>query len=78
MNGDVDPVAEDRESRSAAGVLGPHLLGVGEVVSNLDDDGPEHVRESCGALDFQLTDEDLAELDVAFPPPPGPQPLEML
>ncbi len=39
---------------------------------------PEHVRENRGALELQLTDEDLGELDVAFPPPTGPQPLEML
>ncbi len=39
---------------------------------------PEHVRENCGALELKLTDEDLGELDVAFPPPRGPQPLEML
>ncbi len=39
---------------------------------------PEHVRENCGALELRLTDEDLGELDVAFPPPTGPQPLEML
>lgn len=39
---------------------------------------PEHVRENFGALELQLTDEDLDELDVAFPPPTGPQPLEML
>ena len=38
----------------------------------------EHVRENCGALELQLTGEDLAELDAAFPPPTGPQPLEML
>ena len=39
---------------------------------------PEHVRENCGALELQLTDEDLGELDGAFPPPTGPQALEML
>lgn len=39
---------------------------------------PEHVRENCGALELQLTDEDLGALDAAFPPPAGPQPLEML
>ncbi len=37
-----------------------------------------HVRENCGALDLELTEEDFDELDVAFPPPTGPQPLEML
>ncbi len=39
---------------------------------------PEHVRENRAALDLQLTDEDLAELDRAFPPPAEPQPLETL
>ena len=37
-----------------------------------------HVRENRAALELRLTDEDLAELDAAFPPPSGPQPLEIL
>ena len=39
---------------------------------------PAHVRENHAALELELTDEDLDELDGAFPPPTGPQPLEML
>jgi diketogulonate reductase-like aldo/keto reductase len=39
---------------------------------------PRHVRENHGALDIRFTDEDLAELDLAFPPPDGPRPLETL
>lgn len=39
---------------------------------------PEHVRENHGALGLRLTEEDLSELDRAFPPPRGPAPLEML
>jgi diketogulonate reductase-like aldo/keto reductase len=39
---------------------------------------PSHVRENRGALDIRLSERDLAELDLAFPPPDGPQPLEML
>jgi diketogulonate reductase-like aldo/keto reductase len=39
---------------------------------------PAHVRENRAALDILLTDEDLAALDRAFPPPTGPQPLEMI
>jgi diketogulonate reductase-like aldo/keto reductase len=39
---------------------------------------PEHVRENRGALDIALTDEDLAALDRAFPPPRGRAPLDML
>ena len=38
---------------------------------------PAHVRENRAALDLQLTKEDLATLDSAFPPPTGPQPLEL-
>jgi diketogulonate reductase-like aldo/keto reductase len=37
-----------------------------------------HVRENCAALDLRLTAQDLAELDHAFPPPQGPQPLQMI
>ena len=39
---------------------------------------PGHVRENHGALDIRFTEEHLAELDRAFPPPDGPQPLDML
>jgi diketogulonate reductase-like aldo/keto reductase len=39
---------------------------------------PAHVSENRVAVDLRLTEEDLAELDQAFPPPTGPTPLEML
>jgi len=39
---------------------------------------PEHVREDRAALDVHLTQEDLAELDRAFPPPTKKKPLEVL
>jgi diketogulonate reductase-like aldo/keto reductase len=39
---------------------------------------PGHVQENRAALDLKLTAEDLAELDAAFPPPDGPQSLEMI
>jgi diketogulonate reductase-like aldo/keto reductase len=38
----------------------------------------EHVRENLGALDLKLTDQDLAVLDRAFPPPKGRSSLGML
>lgn len=38
----------------------------------------EHVQQNRAALDLQLTEQDLAELDEAFPPPSSPEPLEML
>jgi diketogulonate reductase-like aldo/keto reductase len=39
---------------------------------------PEHVRDNFGALDLKLTDDDLAILDRAFPPPQKKYALEML
>jgi diketogulonate reductase-like aldo/keto reductase len=38
----------------------------------------EHVRENRAALDLKLTEQDMAELDRAFPPPKGRRPLELL
>jgi diketogulonate reductase-like aldo/keto reductase len=38
----------------------------------------EHVRENAAALSLKLSAEDFADLDRAFPPPGGPEPLEML
>jgi len=38
----------------------------------------EHVRENRAALDIELTEQDLGELNRAFPPPKGPRPLELL
>ena len=40
--------------------------------------GEDHVRENRAAHDLVLTDEDLAALDAAFPPPKGRAPLEMI
>jgi diketogulonate reductase-like aldo/keto reductase len=39
---------------------------------------PEHLQENRAAVDLRLDDQDLRLLDEAFPPPRGPQPLEML
>jgi diketogulonate reductase-like aldo/keto reductase len=39
---------------------------------------PRHVRENRAALDLSLTEQDLAALDRAFPPPAGSRSLEML
>jgi len=39
---------------------------------------PEHVIENRAALEVPLTNGDLAWLDLAFPPPTGPRPLEIV
>jgi diketogulonate reductase-like aldo/keto reductase len=38
----------------------------------------ERVKENLGAVDIKLSPQVLAELDKAFPPPKGKQPLQML
>jgi diketogulonate reductase-like aldo/keto reductase len=38
----------------------------------------EHVRDNHAALALNLTADDLAELDAAFPPPSRKVPLEMI
>jgi aldehyde reductase len=38
----------------------------------------ERLKENLGALERSLDAAQLAELDRLFPPPAGPQPLEML
>lgn len=38
----------------------------------------DHVRENRGALELELTPEDVAKLDKAFPPPVRKRPLEMI
>ena len=37
-----------------------------------------HVRENRAALDIKFSEQDLGELNRAFPPPKGPRPLELL
>lgn len=39
---------------------------------------PNHVEENGAAPGLRLTEQDLAALERAFPPPTGPRPLEML
>lgn len=38
---------------------------------------PEHVRENAAAAKIELSSQDLAEIDEAFPPPFEPTPLDM-
>ena len=39
---------------------------------------PEHVKENAGALQVHLTEQDLEDLDAAFPPPTRKRSLEMI
>jgi diketogulonate reductase-like aldo/keto reductase len=37
-----------------------------------------HVQQNRAALEIKLTADDLSRLDDIFPPPQGPEPLEMI
>jgi diketogulonate reductase-like aldo/keto reductase len=70
-------VAERREATTAQVALAWLLRHDGLIV--IPRSGrTEHVRENRAALDLKLSDQDLAELDRAFPPPTEARPLEML
>ena len=67
-----------RHGATAAQVALAWVLRHPDVIAIPRAGNPAHVEENRGALDLQLTEHDLAELDRAFPPPSGPQPLEMI
>ena len=54
------------------------LLKADDVIVIPKSAHPERLRENLGALDIRLSGEQLRELDLVFPPPTGPAPLEML
>ncbi|MEQ4305850.1 aldo/keto reductase [Plantactinospora sp. B6F1] len=54
------------------------ILGQQGVCTITKASAPERVRENRAAVELTLTEEDLAELDRAFPAPGGPGPLELL
>lgn len=50
----------------------------GRVIAIPESGSPGHVRANAAALSLRLAAADLAELDVAFPPPTRKQPLDVL
>ncbi|WP_052810152.1 aldo/keto reductase [Streptomonospora alba] len=50
----------------------------GDVVAIPKAADPDHARQNAEATGIHLTEEELAALDRAFPPPTGPTPLEIL
>lgn len=68
----------ERHGAAPAQVALAWLLRQDGVIAIPKASNPEHVRENRAALDLKLDERDLADLDRAFPPPRGPQPLEML
>jgi diketogulonate reductase-like aldo/keto reductase len=67
-----------RHDATPAQVALAWLLRQPDIVAIPKASRPEHVRENRAALEIELTDRDIKELDKAFPPPNRKIPLEML
>ena len=67
-----------REGMTPAQAALAWLLAKDDVIVIPKTGRRDRLRENLGALDHKLTPAQLAELDRLFPPPSGPQPLEML
>jgi len=68
----------DRLGATPAQVALAWVLRQDRVIAIPKAGNPEHVRENRAAADLELSSEDLAELDDAFPAPARQTPLEML
>ena len=67
-----------RHDATPAQVALAWLLRQPDIVAIPKASRPEHVRENRAALEIELTEGDIKELDKAFPPPDRKIPLEML
>jgi len=70
-------IARRHEATPAQVAIAWTLAGAG-VVSIPKASDSAHVRENAAAAALRLTDEDMAEIDAAFPPPRRKRGLEML
>jgi diketogulonate reductase-like aldo/keto reductase len=76
-NPDLKTVAE-RHHATPAQVALAWVLRQDKVIAIPKAGLPGHVLQNFAALKLHLSEQDLAALDRAFPPPTGPRPLEML
>lgn len=77
----LDPALQtiaERHGVTAAAIALAWVLRQPNVIAIPKTGSLEHLRQNRASLDVRLTDEDLAELDQAFPPPRRKRPLEML
>ena len=76
-NTGLDAVAS-RHNATAAQIALAWVMQQEGVIAIPKASSQEHVRQNFAALDIQLTDGDLADLDRAFPPPTRKRGLEMI
>lgn len=77
FNDDIVNRIASRHNATAAQIALAWLLRTPDLIVIPKASKPEHVRQNRAALDLKLTNENLAELDRAFPPPQRKTPLEM-
>ena len=76
-NATIKTIASQHDA-SPAQIALAWLLRESDVVAIPKALQPDHIRENRAALDIELTDEDLQQLDHAFPPPKRKIALEMI
>ncbi|TRC89535.1 aldo/keto reductase [Mesorhizobium sp. WSM4310] len=76
-NARLDAVA-DRHNATAAQIALAWVMHQDGVIAIPKASSQEHVRQNFAALHIELTGEDLADLDRAFPPPTRRRGLEMI
>ncbi len=73
----LDAVA-DRHNATPAQIALAWTMRNGDVIAIPKASQAAHVRDNRAAVDIKLTEQDLAELDKAFPPPGRKRSLEMI
>lgn len=73
----LEPVAH-RHGATTAQIALAWVLAQADVMAIPKASKVDHVQDNLAALEIKLGEEDHAELDAAFPPPVGPEPIEMI
>jgi diketogulonate reductase-like aldo/keto reductase len=69
LNNSVLKAVASRHNATPAQIALAWLLQQQGIIAIPKASNPQHVKENSAALDIQLTQQDLTELDKAFPPP---------
>lgn len=67
-----------RHAVTSAQILLAWAIRSGDVIAIPKAAAPDHVRANAEAVDIELTSDDLADIDRAFPAPTSPMPLEVI
>lgn len=68
----------DRHGLTTAQILLAWAIRSGDIIAIPKASSPEHVRANAEATELELTHEDLADIDSAFPAPTSPMPLDVI